>query len=823
MKIKSKLALNSVIILLLMAVIGAAAVIGIRFIEKNIFYLTQKSTPYQIKTFNHQRALQAHASNLLKVAASESLGEFKQNAAKSAASLAEEIKAADELTKLGSPSDYEHGVFTENTKLIQEITDKRLQLQRDTLTAVAIMKSNLADASARLQGLDASIRKLQTGATDKMVSNIYKSAGENEQGTIITDVLDALKDLNIYSIQVMNATDRETVDNMNANLSGPLNKLLGVRRIKWSDSRGGEDIVKRLDTITDKITEAKEHYVKFLGTHDASARIKAAQATKEADMEIAFILSSVKKEAEKSVANQETSSEVMSSSVTAFSGTNTILIQSSVIIFSSSVIDSQINYSLSIRNLSDFDKTVTAIQSEFNKIDTTATKLKLLLQQGKFKKETKQFTDSLAALGTVKNSFLGKDGAAEKIRASLKNVEEVAKLNQKMKEIVTKQMELSNKDVSVAQQSQQGTIASVKSAVKTTTILIIIIAVVAVLASLLLGKWIASSITGPINELSKMAERFGSGDFCIRMDESRKDEFGTLAGHFNQATAKLAEITKLLKESINKLSYGSEKLKKTAEFLYKGAQEQVSQTTQSSVAMTEISATVHTVSGNAHNAAAASKEALAMATDGKNVVAKTVRGMHEISESVIAAATTISKLSESSERIGSILNTINDIADQTNLLALNAAIEAARAGEQGKGFAVVADEVRKLAQRTADATHEIADIINVIQDDTEKSVSAMNDGKNKVEEGVKLSGAASKSLDAIVGVSQHGVDMAQMIATATDDQSAASREVSESMERIATITGTLKDSTVEIKDASEQLANIAEELNRMASWFKVTS
>lgn len=611
---------------------------------------------------------------------------------------------------------------------------------------------------------------------------------------------------------------------MYENLSTPLNKMQNdVRNIKWSDDRANEDFVKKVNLISDKITEAKDHYILFLTSHDASAKARSVQAIKEIDIEISSIQKSTRMESASFVTRQDISTEVMSASVTSFSATNTILILSSGITFSSAVIDSQVNYCLSVKNLSDFDKTVAIINSEFAKIDSTANKLKTLLIKGNFKTETKQLADSLGALSTVKNSIIGKGGAAEKIRASLKNVEEVARLNQKMKEMVAKQMGLSSKDVAVAQQSQEGAVASVKSAVKTTTTLIFIIAGVAVLASILLSKWISSSITGPIHELSKMAEGFGAGDFNIRMDESRKDEFGTLAVHFNQATAKLAEITKLLKESISKLSMGSEKLHNTAESLHKGAQEQVTQTMQSSVTMTEISATVETVAGHAHNAAASSKEAHAMATTGKDVVARTVNGMHQISDSVIAAATTIIKLSESSEKIGSILNTINDIAEQTNLLALNAAIEAARAGEQGMGFAVVADEVRKLAHRTAEATHEIADIINIIQTDTERSVSAMNDGKFRVEEGMKLSGEASESLDAIVSVSQRSVDMAQMIAKATDDQSTASREVSESMERIAHITGTLKDSTVEIKEASEQLSNIAEELKRMASWFKLTA
>lgn len=823
MKIKSKLALNSLTILILMAVIGAAAIIGIKFIQKNIFVLTQKSTPYQIKTFNHQRALQAHASNLLKVAASDSLEEFKQNTAKSVESLAEEIKAAEELVKLGSTSDFENSSFTSNTKSIQDITDKRLVLQRDTLAAVTAMRNSLVDASRKLQALDASIRKLQQNSAGKMVSNIDSSSVVSQQTNYLSTIRDGMKDLQLFTNRVLVVNDKRSAANLKGSIeSTTANVLAAARSSKWSDKKTADEVIQRVKDLGDKLSGAATQRLKFINDDDESYSAKAEKIAKDVEYEISYVLPTILNELDKANESLKVSSGAMSSSVSAFSDTNTILIQSSEIILSSAFIDSQINYSLSVKNLTDFDKTVAAIQNAFSRIDTTANKLKSLLLKGKFKSETKQLSDSLGALSSVKNGFLGKEGAADKIRASLKNIEEVAKLNQKMKEMVTKQMELSSKDVAVAQQSQEGAVLSVKSAVNTTTLLIIIIAGIAVLASILLSKWISSSITGPIRELSEMAEGFGSGDFHIRMDESRKDEFGALAIHFNQATAKLAEITKLLKESINKLSAGSVNLLATAEQLYKGAQDQVSQTVQSSVAMTEISATVDTVAGHAHNAAASSKEAHAMATNGKTVVAKTVRGMHEISDSVIAAASTISKLSESSEKIDSILNTINDIADQTNLLALNAAIEAARAGEQGRGFAVVADEVRKLAQRTADATHEIADIIHIIQADTERSVTAMNDGKFRVEEGMKLSGEASESLDAIVGVSQRGVEMAQMIATATEDQSTASRGVSESMERIAHITGKLKDSTVEIKEASEQLSNIAEELNRMASWFKVT-
>jgi methyl-accepting chemotaxis protein len=319
-----------------------------------------------------------------------------------------------------------------------------------------------------------------------------------------------------------------------------------------------------------------------------------------------------------------------------------------------------------------------------------------------------------------------------------------------------------------------------------------------------------------------VAEGFGNGDFSRRMDESRKDEFGDLAVHLNNATSKLGEITSHLKRSINSLSESSANLLTTAQDLYKGAEEQAFQTEQSVTAMTEITCTINDMAKNADDAARSSKDSLDTATVGKEVVLKTVKGMDEIADFVMGASSTIGKLSESSEKIGEILNTINDIADQTNLLALNAAIEAARAGEHGRGFAVVADEVRKLAQSTGEATHEIAAIVHEIQSDTARSVSAMNSGKVRVEEGVKLSNEASGSLAAILDASERGVHMAQMISTATNDQSVAAEGVSHGMEKIANITIRLKKSTEEIKQSSDELSSLANGLSKMASWFKVS-
>ncbi len=822
MKIKTKLILNSVVILVLMAVVGVAAVVGIKHIQQNIFLLTQKSTPYQIKTLNYQRAVQAHASNLLKVAASDTINDFRQNSTNADASLAENIKSAEELVKLGSTSDYDTTTIADNTKSIIAITEKRLNLQGETQAAITSMRGRLEDASKRLNSLDGSVRKLQQGAAGNMVTNIDTTSVGNQQANYLATIRDGLKDLNLSLNRIPVTADKRSVAGLKSGIEATAATCVQtVKNIKWSDKKAGDELARKIRDIGAKLAEAAALRMKFINDEDESDNAKSQKIAKDMEYEISYILPGVIKDLDKAGESLKVSTGEMSKSVSAFSETNNILIQSSAILLLSVFIDSQINYSLSIKSVTDFDKSAAAIEHAFTQIDGTTQKLKGTLAKGKLKNEAKLLNDSLAALSTVRQGFLGKAGAADKIRGSLAIIDEVTKLNLKMKEMVSRQMIQSGKDVATAQSSQESAVSSVKAAVNTTVMLIIVIVVIALLVSILLGKWISTSITSPIRELTTVAEGFGNGDFSIRMDEARKDEFGTLASHFNQATAKLGEITTQLKDSIDKLTLSSQKLSKTADNLDDGAKAQASQTEQSVTAMTEVSQTVMEVAKNARDAAATSKDALNMATTGSVVVTKTVRGMHEIADSVKGAAATIGKLSESSDKIGAIVNTINDIADQTNLLALNASIEAARAGEQGRGFAVVADAVRILAHRTAEATHEIAAIISEIQAGTEKSVSAMKTGEIRVEEGVRLSGEASNSLEAIVKASQLGMDMAQMIATATDDQSTASAEVSHGMEKIANITHDLNRSTKEIKEASEELSGLANELNRMALWFKV--
>jgi methyl-accepting chemotaxis protein len=238
-------------------------------------------------------------------------------------------------------------------------------------------------------------------------------------------------------------------------------------------------------------------------------------------------------------------------------------------------------------------------------------------------------------------------------------------------------------------------------------------------------------------------------------------------------------------------------------------------------AIEEMSATVMEVAKNANAAAESSKGSMQAAQEGGKVVEQTVEGMNAISASTGQASATVEELGKASEEIGRIIGVINDIADQTNLLALNAAIEAARAGEHGRGFAVVADEVRKLAERTAKATKEVDATIRAIQEKTTGAVSAMKDGTERVTVGVKLANEAGAALSSIVNSATNISNMIQQIATASEEQSAASEQISRNIESITSVTKQNASAVQQAAAASQQLAHRAEQLQALCGGFKL--
>ena len=306
-----------------------------------------------------------------------------------------------------------------------------------------------------------------------------------------------------------------------------------------------------------------------------------------------------------------------------------------------------------------------------------------------------------------------------------------------------------------------------------------------------------------------------------RSIESTLKAKGAIGEALNKMIRNLNQVIKQLANSATELGSAATEIASSSEQMSKGANDQSQQVNQVSTAIEEMTATILETSKNAGDATDTSKSASDTAGNGGQIVSDTIQGMQKIASVVKESADSIAKLAKSADQIGEIIGVIDDIADQTNLLALNAAIEAARAGEQGRGFAVVADEVRKLAERTGKATGEITEMIKGIQSETEEAVGSMESGIQEVEKGRELADQAGNALNEVVNMSQRVMDMIQQIATAAEEQSTAAEEISKNVEHISSVTKETATGAEQSATAAEELSQQAEGLKKIVAQFKV--
>ncbi len=329
------------------------------------------------------------------------------------------------------------------------------------------------------------------------------------------------------------------------------------------------------------------------------------------------------------------------------------------------------------------------------------------------------------------------------------------------------------------------------------------------------------TVIKPIQEGARILEAMGNGDLTVRVLTEFRGDHRLINDSINRVAERLSLALGEVAEAVSATASSSNQISSSTEEMAAGAQEQASQTAEVAGAMELMTRTIMANSKSAMATADTARKAKESATQGGEVVKQTVAGMRRIADVVHSSAKTVKELGRSSDQIGEIISVIDDIADQTNLLALNAAIEAARAGEQGRGFAVVADEVRKLAERTVKATKEIAGMIKKIQVDTAGAVESMDRGTQEVESGILLADKAGQSLEAIVGVSQKVTEMVQQIAEASEQQSSSAEQISKNIEAISTVTNQTGSGTQQIARAAEDLNRLTENLKDLVGHFKV--
>ncbi|PTQ67495.1 methyl-accepting chemotaxis protein [Pseudomonas sp. GV071] len=352
-------------------------------------------------------------------------------------------------------------------------------------------------------------------------------------------------------------------------------------------------------------------------------------------------------------------------------------------------------------------------------------------------------------------------------------------------------------------------------------IILLVASLVAVVLGLIAALFITRQIVGPLKTVLRRVERIASGDLSHDIETRRGDELGQLQSSMQQMTLGLRDLIGGIRDGVTQIASAAEQLSAVTEQTSAGVNSQKVETDQVATAMHEMTATVQEVARNAEEASEAAKAADLQARDGDRVVGEAVAQIERLAVAVGSSTNAMNDLKRESDKIGSVLDVIKSVAQQTNLLALNAAIEAARAGEAGRGFAVVADEVRSLAQRTQQSTEEIEELISGLQSGTQQVATTLESSRDLTDSSVELTRRAGESLGSITRTVSAIQAMNQQIATAAEEQTAVAEEINRSVLNVRDVSEQTAAASEETAASSVELARLGGHLQSLVQRFRI--
>ena len=408
--------------------------------------------------------------------------------------------------------------------------------------------------------------------------------------------------------------------------------------------------------------------------------------------------------------------------------------------------------------------------------------------------------------------------------ASAGNMKEALEKYGESRKLVEGYMSAADAVVQYNNKKNQEQYQAARKSASTARLVFVLLGALTIMIGILSSVGITRSITQPILRSTSHIDLMAKGDFSIDVAQGamqRKDEMGVVARSMNAMNSSLRSILSEMMSSASNMAAASAQLSASAQKLSSGAEEQVERAAQVATASTQMNQATEDIARNSSKISESASETVKIARGGQEIVHKAIREVDLIAETVETASEFVRELGQQSEKIGDLVTIINEIADQTNLLALNAAIEAARAGEHGRGFAVVADEVKKLAERTSSSTTEIVSMTTAIKEGVEHTVDSMNKAKNNVTAGVEYSSRAETALQDIIASIDTLYEGIQQTASSIEEMSATTEEITKDINQISQVTKGALSSTEEITEAAHGLSGLAANLKITVQKFKI--
>jgi methyl-accepting chemotaxis protein len=691
MTIKSKLIINIAIVLIIVCAVAVTSIVGMRFIKSKLTYLTERSTPYQVKTLEFQKAIQNATTELIKVSSVHSMDEYKSSREDAQKTLSE-VKASQESLQALS-GDTNSTAFRDLEGISAEIfttTESRLRTESSVLSVTKTIAQKLKEFSLRLKDLDSKVRSMQLN----LFANFTTLVGDASDIKTVRDS-DALTKANIATNVLMSTSELVT---MGTSIEALVNKLPNA-----TTDTEIRAIHAEIAATFKKIEESVNHIEKFMKKLKAEDEIKT------------------------------------------------------------------------------LDKVVKSLQPAKGDI-----------------------TSLVAAL-----------------QGRISSMEQTARSNAHLREVVLKQAARGKETVTAARGEQEEAIGTVNKTVKSSILLIMVISIGAVFLGLGFGYWIYRSIREPLTRLISVADDIANGNLTSELDKPSDDEIGRLGKSMNKMVQSFSDVIGKILTSVSNSVQVLDILRQESRKTSDGSKEQANQANQIAAITEEMSQTITDIAKNASSASESAAEARRVANSGQTVAANAVMTVNNVHASTLELSTSVEQLNQRVGEIGEVVTVIKEIADQTNLLALNAAIEAARAGEQGRGFAVVADEVRKLAERTIKATGDVSAKIGALQSESAQTTKSMATASEKVAMITGQIKEVEDSLSNIVRAVENANDQITRIATAMEEQSAASGEVANNIEKTTVIANEQYAIAAKVLQEVNDLVKATEELGAVTTKFRI--